>query len=124
VQEIKDKQTNRDMLVRLKALADLKASDGTMNMTGNLITLLFILVEMSPVLIKLMSKKGLYDAVILTRHSEFYAKQQAQTEINKQNTEKLVEDNRRENDTSDYALKKKAELVKLKIDEWFGSYFS
>jgi hypothetical protein len=51
-------------------------------------------------------------------------KQNSREEINKQNTEKLVEDNRRENDTSDYALKKKAELVKLKIDEWFGNYFS
>jgi hypothetical protein len=124
VQEIKDKQTNRDMLVRLKALADLKASDDTMNMTGNLITLLFILIEMSPVLIKLMSKKGLYEDAIQSRHNEFYLKQNSREEINKQNTEKLVEDNRRENDTSDYALKKKAELVKLKIDEWFGNYFS
>jgi hypothetical protein len=124
VKEIKDKQTNRDMLVRLKALSDLKDSDSTMNMTGNLITLLFILIEMSPVLIKLMSNKGLYEAAILIKHKEFYLKYKSNEEINKQNTDKMVEDNRRENEVSDYILKKKSQLIKGKTDEWYDSYFS
>lgn len=72
VQEMKDKQANKDLLIRLKALAELKSDDGTMNTVGNLITLLFILLEMSPVLIKLMAKKGLYEAAILAKQNELY----------------------------------------------------
>lgn len=44
-----------------------------MNTVGNLITLLFILLEMSPVLIKLMAKRGLYEVAILAKQNEFMA---------------------------------------------------
>lgn len=71
VNEMKEKQANRDLLIRLKALSDLKSADSTMNTVGNLITLLFILLEMSPVLIKLMAKRGLYEVAILAKQNEF-----------------------------------------------------
>lgn len=135
VLEIKEKQTNRDMLVRLKALSELKASDSTMNMTGNLITLLFILIEMSPVLIKLMSKKGLYEAVILTKHNELYLKLKSNAEINKRETEmreKLLTMNLdSEKHTMEtklatnksinaYNLKKLSALSKKNADKWYS----
>ena len=124
VQEIKEKQTNRDMLVRLKALSDLKASDSTMNMTGNLITLLFILIEMSPVLIKLMSKKGLYEAVILTRHNELYLKLKSKVEIGKREDESRNELTEMrlaaEKSTDTYILKKQSLLSKVSTDKFYN----
>jgi hypothetical protein len=124
VQEIKEKQTNRDMLVRLKALSDLKASDSAMNMTGNLITLLFILIEMSPVLIKLMSKKGLYEAVILTRHNELYLKLKSKVEIGKREDESRNELTEMrlaaEKSTDTYILKKQSLLSKVSTDKYYN----
>ena len=75
VSEMKAKQANRDLLIRLKALSELKSADQTMNTVGNLITLLFILLEMSPVLIKLMAKKGMYEDAIYRKQMAFYGNQ-------------------------------------------------
>jgi hypothetical protein len=128
VQEIKDKQTNRDMLVRLKALSELKASDDTMNMTGNLITLLFILIEMSPVLIKLMSKKGLYEAVMLTKHNELYLKQESKKELltlTSDSEKKITEMKLVASKSMNVYIVKKHSLLSKKItDKWYNDELS
>jgi hypothetical protein len=52
------------LLDRLSALEKLSKRDTTVAMTNNLITFLFIIIEISPVLVKLLSKEGMYEEII------------------------------------------------------------
>jgi len=56
--------TNKDLLARLNALGDLKDKRAGTAGASILITLLFIILECAPVLVKLLSKRGPYDEVL------------------------------------------------------------
>lgn len=71
-----DAAQEKDILARLKALAKLKNADPTANLAGLLITILFILIETSPIIVKLMSKVGAYDKMFDRIEEEFFLKQE------------------------------------------------
>lgn len=71
-----DSAQEKDILARLKALAKLKNEDTTAYLAGLLITLLFVLIETSPIIVKLMSKVGAYDKMFDRVEEEFFLKQE------------------------------------------------
>jgi hypothetical protein len=58
-----EKQTG-SLLDRLTALERLSKKDSTVATTNLLVTLLFIIIEISPILVKMLSKEGLYESLI------------------------------------------------------------
>lgn len=63
--EVKRKSYTNNFITQLEALSNLTSSQSTMRWTSWLIMLLFIVIEISPVLVKLISAKGPYDDTIL-----------------------------------------------------------
>lgn len=55
---------SRGFLSRYNALGELKAADPAVDMVGSLIMLLFVLVEISPILVKLLIVRGAYDDLL------------------------------------------------------------
>jgi hypothetical protein len=58
---VKEKSYSNNFITQLEALSNLTSSQSTMRWTSWLIMLLFIVIEISPVLVKLLSAKGPYD---------------------------------------------------------------
>ncbi|BAZ31835.1 hypothetical protein NIES4074_43080 [Cylindrospermum sp. NIES-4074] len=56
--------TTGSLLERLSALEKLSKRDPTVASTNGLITLLFIIIEISPILVKMLSKQGLYEEIL------------------------------------------------------------
>lgn len=71
-----DAAKEKDILARLKALSKLKNEDRTAYLAGLLITILFVLIETSPIIVKLMSKVGAYDKMFDRIEEEFFLKQE------------------------------------------------
>lgn len=62
--EVKRKSYTNNFITQLEALSNLTSSQSTMRWTSWLIMLLFIVIEISPVLVKLISAKGPYDDTV------------------------------------------------------------
>lgn len=56
---------------RIKALDELNKQDGLIWLINTFLTLLFIVIEVCPILVKLMSKRGPYDNLIETHEDSF-----------------------------------------------------
>jgi hypothetical protein len=57
------------LLERLSALESLAHRDPTVASTNGLITLLFVIIEISPILVKMLSKEGLYEKLLEQENS-------------------------------------------------------
>lgn len=116
------KENGADILIRLKALSELKDSDLTMSIASFFITMLFIMVEVSPVLIKLFTDSDVYNQCL---KSYMIEQKKIENGINDNNVKKLrykliIE--LKTNQTSiDYLEKKRLYLRKVKIDKWYDS---
>ena len=118
-------EPNTDLLAKLSALSELKSMDGTANIASGLITVLFILVEMSPILIKIMSDNTEYE-MALKRHKDSINEASSDIIENdvKKRKYKLIIELKTNQTTVDYIEKKKLYLKKIKIDKWYDSKLS
>lgn len=57
-------RSSGSLLERLSALESLARRDPTVASTNKLITLLFVIIEISPILVKMLSKEGLYEELL------------------------------------------------------------
>lgn len=62
--EVKERSYTNNFITQLEALSNLTSSQSTMWWTSWLIMLLFIVIEISPVLVKILSSKGPYDDML------------------------------------------------------------
>lgn len=70
--KIKEKSYTNNFITQLEALGNLTASNSTMAWTSWMITLLFIVIETAPILVKLLSKRGPYDEILDRVEYEHY----------------------------------------------------
>ncbi|MHC5611852.1 MAG: DUF4407 domain-containing protein [Nostoc sp.] len=61
---------NGSLLARLTTLERLSKKDSTVATSNLLVTLLFIIVEISPILVKMLSKEGLYESLITEKEKD------------------------------------------------------
>ncbi len=71
-----DAAADKDILSRLTALSELKESNKSVRRANFLITLLFILLECAPVIVKLIAKRGPYDEILDRVEYEVFLSQQ------------------------------------------------
>ena len=142
-----DSAQEKDILARLKALSLLKAGNNTAYLSGLLITMLFILIETSPIIVKLMSKAGAYDKMFDRLEEEFFLKQQLTLDRKKDGVSnsiaefkelnkiraKLISDSEKLRSQSELKaleqihseiLKKQVVISKARVDDWFKSEFA
>lgn len=89
VSEIENQKTvqkqNDGLLARLKALSDLTSASTTLLLSKWLITILFIFIEIAPILFKMMTERGPYDDIIDRKKHEIKVQQlQLQSNINQE----------------------------------------
>jgi hypothetical protein len=76
---------NNGLLARLKALGDLTSENTTLLFSKWLITILFIFIEIAPILFKMMTERGPYDDIIDRKKHEVKVQQlQLQSNINQE----------------------------------------
>jgi uncharacterized membrane protein len=68
---------SKDILGQLRILSSLKQKDSAMNLTGWLITTLFFLLELAPLLVKIFSPRGEYDTMIATSEQQAFDREEA-----------------------------------------------
>lgn len=87
--EIENQKTvqeqNDGLLARLKALSDLTSTSTTLLLSKWLITILFIFIEIAPILFKMMTERGPYDDIVDRKKHEIKVQQlQLQSNINQE----------------------------------------
>jgi hypothetical protein len=76
---------NDGLLARLKALGDLTSASWTLWFSKWLITILFIFIEIAPILFKMMTERGPYDDIVDRKKHEIKVQQlQLQSNINQE----------------------------------------
>jgi hypothetical protein len=134
---------DKDILSRLRALSELKSFGNPVWWASLLITILFILLETSPILVKLLSKRGPYDEILERVEYEIFLNQQKIIsdkndeinnilaeikEVNKLKGEvrmktekaKLTTEMKANESLLDYIATKQAELGKIAVDNWYA----
>jgi len=142
VEEVKNRYSERDILINIKALNEIKTKDETVNLIGWFITVLFLLIETAPVIVKILSKKGVYEATILAKHNELMLRQRAKMIADRQDLDKFTDEHKKLNDLevemkvkkeksrigaeltanesmNAYIIKKQSQLSKIKVDKWY-----
>lgn len=61
---------DKDLLSRLRALSKLKKDDETVYWVSLLITILFLLIETAPIIVKLIGSQGVYDVLLHRKENE------------------------------------------------------
>jgi hypothetical protein len=137
-----EKAFSNNFITQIEALGDLTEADTTMNIVSRFLTLLFLTIELAPILTKLITKRGPYDEILERTEYEMLIEQKEI--ISRRNSEingllKQAEDaaklqvevvNRIAKDKADAELKnnkeilddiakKQLELAKMAIDEWY-----
>lgn len=76
---------NDGLLARLKALGDLTSESLTLLLSKWLITILFIFIEIAPILFKMMTERGPYDDIVDRKKHEYKVRQlELQSNINQE----------------------------------------
>lgn len=74
---------NDGLLARLKALGDLTSENTTLMFSKWLITILFIFIEVAPIMFKMMTERGPYDDIVDRKKHQYKVKQlELQSNIN------------------------------------------
>lgn len=123
-------QQNDGLLARLKALSDLTSTNTTLLFSKWLITLLFIFIEIAPILFKMMTERGPYDDIMDRKKHEIKVQQlQLQSNINQEintavkiHTEKYEQKLNAELEANKEILesisKAQKELAMIAIEKW------
>ncbi|RFC54057.1 DUF4407 domain-containing protein [Brumimicrobium aurantiacum] len=123
-------EQNTGLLVRLEALSQITSRSSTLLFAKWLITILFIFIEISPILFKMMTERGTYDDILDRIKHEAKVKQLLlQSNINEEiNTAVKVHANKNEQKLNaelvankDLLLsisKAQAEIAQVAIEEW------
>lgn len=121
---------NDGLLARLKALSDITSKDSSLKLAKILITLLFILIEVAPILFKMMTERGPYDDILDRIKHEIKVKQLLeQSNINqeaniavKTHTEKMEQKLNMELLANEELLKSialaQAEIAQAAVEKW------
>jgi len=121
---------NDGLLARLKALGDLTSENATLLFSKWLITILFIFIEIAPILFKMMTERGPYDDIIDRKKHEIKVQQlQLQSNINQEintavkiHTEKYEQKLNTELEANKEILesisKAQKELAMIAIEKW------
>jgi hypothetical protein len=137
-----EKAFSNNFITQIEALGDLTDNDPTMKIVSWFLTLLFLTIELAPILTKLITKRGPYDEILECTEYEMMIEQKGI--ISRRNSEinellKQAEDaaklrieivNRIAKDKADAELKnnkeilediatKQLELAKMAIEEWY-----
>lgn len=116
---------------RLKALHRLSASEEAIRIAGFFITILFLIIECSPILVKLISERTPYDQRLETLETEYHLATLKRTTISKLATDsQLTFENKTagfrvseminaENEVFAHALRKEKEDIMSKNEGWF-----
>lgn len=116
---------------RLKALHRLSSNDDAIRKAGIFITLLFLLIECSPVLVKLISETSPYDQKLNALENEYHLAHLKQTTVSKLATDsqlsfenktaefRVSEMIEAENEVFAHALRKEKEALIAKNEGWF-----
>lgn len=108
---------DKDILSRLRVLGDIKDKDITARMASALITLLFMMIEISPILVKLIMSKGLYEEVLERNEKDVINNQILITENNLAKEKyRLIIELRANQTLVDYRVKKSLYLNKVSVD--------
>jgi hypothetical protein len=89
-QQTKRKEQSSSLLERLSALERLSKRDPTVAATNLLTTILFIIIEISPILVKILSKQGLYEELI-EKENKYKTSQEKLHELKEKEILKLEE---------------------------------
>lgn len=123
-------EQNDGLLARLKALSDLTSVSTTLLLSKWLITILFIFIEIAPILFKMMTERGPYDDIIDRKKHEIKVQQlQLQSNINQEintavkiHTEKYEQKLNAELEANKEILnsisKAQKELAMIAIEQW------
>lgn len=145
--EVKNRSYSNNFITQLEAMGDLTESNDTMNWTSWMIMLLFIVVETSPVLVKLLSKRGCYDEKLERVEYEVYIDEQETISSLNSKVNELLEKGREaakiegeaflkvEKQRLDYELQnnqkildniaaKQEHLAQLAIEKWYQEELS
>jgi hypothetical protein len=114
-----------DILGRLKALSELKEANSTANIASIFITMLFMLIEVSPVLIKLMTDNSIYEGALKEYSNEMSGNNdKIKANNDKMLNYKLIISLKTNQTTVDYLEKKRLYLKKIRIDKWYDRELS
>ena len=123
-------EQNRGLLVRLEALSEITSRHPTLLFAKWLITILFIFIEIAPILFKMMTERGTYDDILDRIKHEAKVKQLLlQSNINEEinvavkvhkdkNEQKLNAELMANKDLLESIAKAQAEIAQVAIDEW------
>ncbi len=106
-----DSSLGKDLIGRLKALDKIKNKDWIVYMCGLLISILFILIESSPIIVKLLSKIGSYDKILDRMEKELFLQQDMILSDKNEEFERHVESYKELNRTR-FDLRTKSEKYK------------
>lgn len=93
--EVKEKSYTNNFVTQLEALSNLTSSQSTMWWTSWLIMLLFIVIEISPVLVKILSAKGPYDDMLYATEQAVALEESRKVEELKAHVDALMESARK-----------------------------
>lgn len=142
-----DAAADKDILSRLRALSELKSFGNSVWWASIIISLLFILLECSPITVKLLAKRGPYDEILDRVEYEIYLAQQKiisdkNDEINnllseikalnklkgevrvKTETAKLDAELKANEALLNEIAKKQADLANIAIEKWYNDELS
>jgi len=123
-------EQNRGLLVRLEALSEITSRHTTLLFAKWLITILFIFIEIAPILFKMMTERGTYDDILDRIKHEAKVKQLLlQSNINEEintavkvhadkNSQKLNTELTANKDLLESIAKAQAEIAQVAIEEW------
>lgn len=109
-----DAAADKDILSRLTALSQLEAQYKSVRTADLLITLLFVLLECAPVIVKLLAKRGPYDEILDRIEYEVYLTQQQIISDRNDEVNNAMQSNREANKLKREALEK---LEKIKLEK-------
>ena len=116
---------------RLKALHRLSEREEAIKIAGLFITILFLIIECSPILVKLISEKSPYDQRVDILETEYYLANLKATTISRLSTEsqltfenktagfRVTEMVNAENEVFAHALRSEKEQIMNKQEGWF-----
>jgi len=123
-------EQNRGLLVRLEALGQITSRHPTLLFAKWLITILFIFIEIAPILFKMMTERGTYDDILDRIKHEAKVKQLLlQSNINEEintavkvhadkNSQKLIAELSANKGLLESIAKAQAEIAQVAIEEW------
>lgn len=115
---------NKDLISMLTSLSEVKSQNDTVAVSSGFITALFLLIETSPILIKMMTKNGVYEELVANQERVILESKNLCDDIEKESLLKISKYNadmriKLNQATTDYYNKKEGYLKKVEIDKGY-----